>query len=180
MHPHDRRRPPWLLLLAPLLLPLACDAFEGEEDDDEAALVAEVSADECASGLRWVGGDEESPRMHPGGDCIGCHQDEGEGPDYLVAGTVHSLLGEADGCFGVEGAEVEITDADGRVWSLPTNEAGNFYLSANDGPLSPPYRAAVLMDGQRMEMAAPVSEGSCATCHTAQGLSGAPGRVVGP
>ncbi|MCA9706033.1 MAG: hypothetical protein KDK70_09320 [Myxococcales bacterium] len=171
----NRTLPPWL----PLLLLAACEPAEAD-DDDHGALVAEVSSDECASGLRWVGGDEESPRMHPGGDCIGCHAREGEGPRYLVAGTVHDLLTEANDCFGVEGATVEITDADGRQWSLPTNEAGNFFLPQSEGPVAMPFRAAVLMDGMRLEMAAPQTVGSCATCHTAEGAMGAPGRVLAP
>ena len=27
----------------------------------------------CKSGVKWTGGDQESPEMHPGGDCIACH-----------------------------------------------------------------------------------------------------------
>lgn len=175
MHPLSRIRP--VLLLLPVALALwACESDESDESDD--GLVVEVPEQECASGLRWVGGDEESPRMHPGGDCIGCHESRGEGPRYLVAGTVYELLDEPDDCFGIEGATVEITDDDGQVWSLPTNAAGNFYLPQSEGPLAFPYVAAVILDGRRVEMLSRQSSGRCATCHTATGRQGAFGRVV--
>ena len=172
------------LLGSTCLLLCVAGACELEEVDDDGGehgeLVAQVPGDECVSGLRWVGGDEESPRMHPGGDCIGCHASRGEGPRYLVAGTVFEQLGEPDDCFGIDGVTVEITDAEGRTWSLATNDAGNFFLPAGEGPLALPYRAAVVVDGARTEMATPQSEGSCATCHTAGGAGGAAGRIIVP
>lgn len=158
----------------------ACELEEDDDDGEHGGLVAQVPGDECVSGRKWVGGDEESTRMHPGGDCIGCHERSGEGPRYLVAGTVFEQLGEADDCFGLDGVTVEITDADGKEWTLTTNDAGNFYLPQSQGPLAMPYRAAVVMDGVRTEMATAQSEGSCATCHSATGAQGAPGRVIVP
>jgi len=173
------------LFLAPGLVSWGCDPGEREEQEggeksEGNGLVAEVPGQECISGLRWVGGDEESSRMHPGGDCIGCHTDRGEGPRYAVAGTIYEALDEPSDCFGFEGATVEITDADGKLFSMTANPAGNFYLSSGDGPLAMPYRAAVVMDGVRREMASPQSDGNCANCHTAQGDLGAPGRVLVP
>ncbi len=178
MHPF-RRALPLLLLAAPFAALAACDPEIGD-DDDEGPLVAEVSTQECVSGRKWVGGDEESARMHPGGDCMGCHDQSGEGPTYLVAGTVFDLLTEPTDCFGVDGVSVEITDASGNNWSLATNEAGNFYLPEDDGPLVPPYEAAVVMDGMRLAMVTPQSNGNCASCHTAAGSGGAPGRIIVP
>lgn len=163
-----------------LLLASACVIEEHDEEGEDGPLVAEVSSEQCNAGLRWVGGDEESTRMHPGGDCIGCHASRGEGPRYLVAGTVFEMLDEPDDCFGLEGVTVEITDAEGRTWSLPTNDAGNFFLAAQDGPVAMPYRAALVAEGVRAEMATPQSTGSCATCHTATGAQGAPGRIIAP
>ncbi len=173
----DHCRP--LLLLLPVFALGACDSLE-PDDDEGGAQVAEVSNQECVSGKKWVGGDEESPLMHPGGDCMGCHESRGEGPTYLVAGTVYELMAEPDECYGVDAVTVEIVDADGREWSLPTNDAGNFWLSEGDGPIALPYRAAVVSNGMRLEMATAQAQGNCASCHTAAGAQGAPGRVVAP
>ena len=38
--------------------------------------------------MKWTVGDRESPEMHPGRSCIDCHA-KGEGPRFLVAGTVY-------------------------------------------------------------------------------------------
>ena len=157
-----------------------CDLTEGDGDDQEGDLIASVSTSECVAGSKWTGGDEESALMHPGGDCIGCHAREEEGPRFLVAGTVHAFLDEADGCFGVPDATVEIVDAEGRSWSLPTNDAGNFHLSASEGPIAMPYRAAVIIGGVEQAMVSAQRDGSCASCHTAAGANGAAGRVIGP
>ncbi|MEM7154754.1 MAG: hypothetical protein AAF799_18030 [Myxococcota bacterium] len=157
-----------------LSIPLA-----GCDDDDGGPLVATVSNDECVSGRRWVGGNEGSPQMHPGGDCIACHATNG-GPEFLIAGTVYELFAEPNECFGFEGATVEIVDANGREISLPTNEAGNFYLAANDGPVAMPYRASVVVNGATRLMNTMQVNGSCSSCHTATGASGAPGRIVIP
>lgn len=172
---------PLRVLLLPLFLVMACDEG-GEPDDDggEGGRVAEVSVDECASGRKWVGGNEESSLMRPGGDCIGCHTREGEGPRFLVAGTVYETMDAANDCFGVADATVEVTDADGEVWSLSTNEAGNFWIGQSDGPLAMPYTAKVVLDGMELAMVTPQSEGSCASCHTDTGLNGAAGRIFTP
>jgi cytochrome c553 len=154
---------------------LGCDG-----EPDEGDLVAEVSTDECLSGRKWIGGDEESARMHPGGDCIGCHEREGEGPRYLVAGTVYESVAELDDCFGLAAALVEITDAEGREWSLRTNDAGNFFIEDHDGPLALPYTAKVVFDGMELAMATPQSDGACATCHTENGANQAAGRIFVP
>ena len=172
------RRFPSLLLFQIVALG-ACDAREGDHEEG-GQLVAQVSNAECASGQRWVGGDEESSRMHPGGDCMGCHSERGEGPRYLVAGTVFELMAEPDECFGVDGVTVEIVDADGQRWDLPTNAAGNFYLAEREGPIALPYRAAVVMGDARLEMTTAQASGNCASCHTAAGAQGAPGRIVTP
>lgn len=170
-------------LSALLLLPSsACDRIgeRGDDEDEDGELVAQVSNDECVSGLKWVGGDEESPNMHPGGDCMGCHESSGEGPTFAIAGTVFELLDEPDECFGFEGATIEIVDAEGREFSLPTNEAGNFYLAESDGPIAMPYRASVVVDGAKRDMISMQASGNCSTCHSASGAQGAPGRVVIP
>ena len=132
----------------------------------------------CASGLRWTGGNSESPLMHPGGDCIGCHS-SGEGPRFLVAGTVSASLDEPADCFGVEGAVVTITDANGTSIDATSNAAGNFYISARQN-LAMPIHASVQLGGHVNAMGAAQSTGACASCHTATGTGGAPGRILAP
>jgi mono/diheme cytochrome c family protein len=118
--------------------------------------------------------------MHPGSDCIDCHTREGEGPRYLLAGTVYETLDAADDCFGLAGVTVEITDDAGMTWSLTTNDAGNFWIEPDEGPVTFPYRAKVIADGMEIVMATPQSEGACATCHTRTGANAAAGRIIGP
>jgi hypothetical protein len=133
--------------------------------------------DECSTGEVWTGGNEESPLMHPGGDCIGCHESEGEGPHFTIAGTVMGDAAEPDDCYGVEGVTVRITGADEAVEEVVTNAAGNFFFS---GAVAFPYNIEIERGGVTGAMAAAQSEGSCGVCHTEIGENGAPGRVVAP
>jgi hypothetical protein len=129
--------------------------------------------------MRWTGGNEESPEMHPGLNCIDCHA-SGEGPSFVIAGTVYMELDEADDCYGVEGAEVQITDAQGQVITLTTNKAGNFFLRSGRYTLTMPIEAAVTYKGKTLPMMTTQSTGNCLLCHTAQGENGAPGRIIIP
>jgi hypothetical protein len=127
----------------------------------------------------WTRGDEESPEMHPGLSCIDCHA-RGEGPKFIIAGTVFQSISEADDVYGVPGAVVQITDAKGKVRKLTTNASGNFFLKAWGNSVSMPFTAKVIYKGNENAMATPQSSGNCAACHTAQGLNGAPGRIIVP
>ncbi|MEZ4446807.1 MAG: hypothetical protein R3B72_47450 [Polyangiaceae bacterium] len=183
MNPHipqnrsaSPRFKPHLLWLAPMLLALGV-ACGGEGEEGEGALT-DVSTDVCGSGLQWTGGDEESPLMHPGLDCIGCHADRGEGPSYEAAGTVYGAFGEADDCAGLEGVLVEITDANGTLHSATTNRAGNFFIE--DASIATPITAKVTRAGNSLEMVDPVPSANCPTCHTSSGANGASGRIVAP
>jgi hypothetical protein len=134
-----------------------------------------VPTSECSSGTKWVGGDEESPEMHPGMDCIGCHTSRGEGPRFSVAGTVYGGPNAGDDCFGVAGAVVRITGADGKVQELGTNAAGNFYTRT---AFAAPYTAELVRGGVVVaKMQTPQTTGACNACHTA---SGSPGRIQVP
>jgi hypothetical protein len=130
------------------------------------------------SGLKWIGGDRESPLMRPGMSCIGCHS-RGEGPRFQVAGTVYTNIDEKDEYFGVEGLVVQVTDAVGTVAKYPTNKAGNFY-SGRSPSLKAPFAVKVLGKKGENPMASPAPSGDCASCHTAKGANGAPGRVIAP
>ncbi|MDP2307300.1 MAG: hypothetical protein Q8P18_14840 [Pseudomonadota bacterium] len=131
----------------------------------------------CSSGTYWTGGNEESPEMNPGESCIACHAQEGEGPTYSAAGTVMGDFGDVDDCNGVEGVTVRITDADGNVHEATSNGAGNFFFSDD---IAMPYTAEVESDAGVTAMSTAPTTGDCASCHTAEGASGAPGRVVTP
>lgn len=174
---------------------LACDPGAGSDDEAEGG--DEGEADEggeeegegegggsggtpdmaCASGARWASGDAESPLMHPGVDCIACHQDRGEAEEVRLAGTVYASLMEPDDCFGVAGVTVELTGADGVVVRMTTNDAGNFTRGQS---VATPYTAKLIYDGRERVMTTPQTELSCNSCHGAVGLNAAPGRILVP
>jgi hypothetical protein len=162
------------LLMFSTSLPLTAE--EGESE----ATGTVVPASTCLSGMKWTGGNEGSAQMHPGGNCIVCHS-SGEGPRFVVAGTVYRQMNEKTDCYGVQGAVVTLTDATGAVVRLTTNKAGNF-MSRGRGKehLTMPYTAKVVFHGVERAMGTPQSTGNCAACHTAQGANGAPGRIIVP
>ena len=77
------------------------------------------------------------------------------------------------------GAIVEITDFDGATFSLETNTAGNFMLLITERVVFP-IRARVIANGEIRAMRGTVASGDCNTCHTQDGASLAPGRIVLP
>lgn len=114
----------------------------------------------------------------PGRACLGCHGEDPSDRGFLtVAGTVFADVRQEDDCPGVDGAEVELTDATGRRVRLPTNLAGNFYLRT---PVVFPLRARVIAGGRVRAMEDDVEHGDCNACHTASGEADAPGRIVRP
>ena len=179
---HARRRTLVIGVAAAILLLLgtgiAC-AEGGEGTPSGATSGTTVAKGACLSGMKWTGGDAESPEMHPGSDCIACHA-SGEGPRFLVAGTVYQKLDEPIDCYGVEGAVVRLTDAKGKLITLTTNRAGNFMLRTRGNVIAMPFTAKVMFKGKERAMATPQSAANCAGCHTAKGAAGAPGRIILP
>lgn len=135
----------------------------------------------CTSGTYWSG-HRRGANMQPGRACITCHEAEEDDPVVWIGGTVYPTLREPDGCYGIAGgASVVITDAAGRVVTLPVGPTGNFSLSAEDSaPLTMPIRAKVVKDGVERTMATRQSTGNCNACHTQDGANGAPGRILVP
>lgn len=137
----------------------------------------------CSSGRMWTFGNHGSSNMNPGQACIACHRTVSGAPIFTIAGTVYQTAREPNDCFGgppMGGGQVivEITDAMGAVHMIPvSNSSGNFYLEA---PITTPYRARVLYNGNARAMATPQNNGDCNSCHTAMGSMGAPGRIVLP
>jgi hypothetical protein len=152
---------------------LACAALGAQALNPK--LVAKADG---PSGLKWIGGDSESALMRPGMSCIGCHA-KGEGPRFQIAGTVYTNLDEKDEYFGVEGLTVQVTDAKGKVAKYETNKAGNFY-SGRFSSLKAPFAVKVLGKKGENAMNSPAPSGDCASCHTAEGTEGAPGRIIAP
>ncbi|MEY4543929.1 MAG: hypothetical protein RL685_124 [Pseudomonadota bacterium] len=142
----------------------------------------------CYSQKRWIGKLTPSEEMYPGRDCVGCHRDS-SGPELMAAGTIYGAV-DAEGtvttdndCFGVEGATVTITAADGQVLKTRTNRAGNFYFEGRESSLAKPFKVVVQYtrsDGALTYqfMNTSPSYGGCARCHT-PGVQGTPDAVAG-
>ena len=178
-------------------LALGCDATAGSEDDGAADSGGDGEGGEagegegegegggsggtpdmaCVSGTRWASGDAESALMHPGTDCIACHQQRGEAEEVRLAGTVYTEYTEADDCYGVAGVTLELTGADGVVVQMTTNGAGNFM---REQTIATPYTAKLVYEGRERAMATPQTVFSCNSCHGAVGLNAAPGRIIAP
>lgn len=126
------------------------------------------------------------PLMLPGENCLECHggtllagepptvPDPRVAPPWTVAGTVFSAP-DAPASGGLEGALVQLTDADGIELTLVTNRAGNFYTTA---PLRFPLQASVEHLGVSAGMERDVPYGGCNSCHRLPPRQLAPGRVA--
>jgi mono/diheme cytochrome c family protein len=140
------------------------------DEEDGGSVPANCSTDEASN-------EDEGEQMRPGGNCIDCHRSEDEGPSYTIAGTVMGAYHDDERCVGVGGVTVEVTGADGKVISMSTNSVGNFFYTGN---VATPYTAKVITAAGERPMAAPQTDTNCANCHTAEGTSSAPGRILAP
>lgn len=134
----------------------------------------------CTSNTMWTRGDRGSSSMHPGVACIDCHAGPqgDDAPSFTLAGTVYPTVHEPDDCYGAKGSiSVVVTDANGKVYTLPINSAGNFYSNAR---IATPYTAKVVSAGKTRAMTAAQTNGDCNTCHTRAGAEKAPGRIFAP
>jgi cytochrome c553 len=136
----------------------------------------------CTSGTRTIGEDlQDKNTMHPGGACNACHAASGpDRPIFSIAGTVYSTLHEKDDCNAapsVQGSQVVVTGADGRVTTILVNATGNFFLQR---AIALPFKAKVVQNGKEHAMQAPQTVGDCNSCHTEQGSAGSPGRITIP
>lgn len=173
---------PLLLALCLGTVYLSCLAACSED------LVDETSPDVCYSQKRWIGKLTASEEMYPGHECVGCHR-EFDGPEFMAAGTIYGVV-DPEGavttdndCFGVEGALVTITAADGQVLQTRTNRAGNFYFEGREESLAKPFKVVVqyTTDDDALTyqfMNTSPSYGGCARCHT-PGVQGTPDAVAG-
>jgi len=127
---------------------------------------------------------EEGPTHRPGQPCLVCHgEDHSPGGEvFVLAGTVYRRADDVD---GLEGAEVEVTEDDGDVFTVRTNRVGTFLVSvgevdederdegwiglssAPDYPLRVVVRAAGGLEETMRNVIH--REGSCAICHDRAG-----------
>jgi cytochrome c553 len=137
---------------------------------------------QCTSGRKWTLGDRGSPSMHPGGACISCHATKFDAPRFAVAGTVYPSAHEPDDCASLldGAAQIEITDANKKVYTLNVNASGNFYYVDRLGTFAQPYTAKVLYQGRERIMVGARDNGDCNSCHTQDGTESAPGRILLP
>jgi mono/diheme cytochrome c family protein len=143
--------------------------------------------EQCSSNVQWTRKDRGSQLMHPGDECIDCHNKHDDAPFFTIAGTLYPTAHEPDDCNGVNGtsagAKVVITDKNGKVQTLSVNAAGNFYSTRS---VALPYRAKVVVGDQEREMDDEQKSGDCNGCHTQQGDNNqggdnkAPGRIILP
>jgi hypothetical protein len=131
----------------------------------------------CTSGTTWTRGNRGSVSMHPGVACNQCH-DQGGGPRLTIAGTIYPSAHEPDDCNGVgTGISVVVTDKNGKVTTIPVNSVGNFYSQAK---VATPFTAKVVNGKSERAMIGPQTSGDCNTCHSVQGNTLAPGRIMAP
>jgi hypothetical protein len=116
---------------------------------------------------------EDGPLMRPGEDCMACHGGDGsivpggvtDAKAWTTAGTVFD---RANTSRGAEGAQVQITDANGFSFSLRTNLVGNFYTRET---IRLPLQTCISRNGRTLCMQSPATSGACNLCH---GLGSAP------
>ncbi len=149
---------------------------------------------DCVSNSLWQYGNAGSAGMNPGLACRACHLGQnfnGQNPQgisktsraYYFIGTVFADAHARNLCISPPpaGAKIEILDKNGTVVStLTPNAYGNFFSSSTGTTIALPYTARVTANGKSARMLTPQTSGDCNTCHTDQGLQGAPGRIYWP
>ncbi len=106
---------------------------------------------------------DHGPTMQPGSVCLGCH-DGDRAPRWTAAGT-----------WGGQGNSISLQDANAKSFTVPTNQAGNFFTAES---LAFPLQVSV--NGVAMPGGLTAAQGgSCNRCHAAGGMTGplmAPGQ----
>lgn len=158
--------------LAALLLAAGCIGTTPEEELENA------QGDDSA---------EEGPTHRPGQRCLACHgADHTPGGEvFVLAGTVYRRAGDAE---GLAGAEVEVTDDRGDLFTVESNRVGNFMVSVGEVDedrrgegwiglsRAPefPLQVKVRYAGTEQSMRNVIHrEGSCAACHDRAGKGAA-------
>ncbi len=128
---------------------------------------------------------DNGPLMRPGDDCLRCHGGSPGGSEGLpvrratawsLAWTVYPSV-DADASAGIEGVDVQVTDAAGFSFVLHTNVVGNFY-SAESATF--PLHVCVSRNGSTTCMESSSPHGACNLCHALPPTGEAPGRIAAP
>ncbi|MCA9667900.1 MAG: hypothetical protein KC503_20020 [Myxococcales bacterium] len=155
--------------------------------------VTTVADPSCGEGVGWQGSHAEvapegklasggdhvaSELMHPGRECLKCHQANRRAPVLLVAGTIYRIADERSDCAGAAGATVLVIDDNGVRYERTTNATGNFFIRQSDAPdFAMPYRTEVTFGAKTYSMYPSTDNGDCNTCHTPSGAQKAVGRA---
>jgi len=140
-----------LLLL--FCLPLLVTCTDRVHDDAVEALGPEAP------------GVKEGPLHRPGQPCLTCHGGWGPGePDCAAAGTIFKVRGEPEGFPGVT---VELSDANGEIRRVVTNEVGNFWIPADQWtPTFPMFAKISAPNGKSASMYTRIGRNAgCGECH---------------
>ena len=136
----------------------------------------------CTSGIVWTVESSSREFMTPGAPCLDCHGPSAKVP-FTLAGTIYSFsaANDDDNCNGLDStfipAAVAILDEAGNEMGtrMATNASGNFYTYR---ALPRSYGIRIYSNGRSVDMQAPVTDGNCNSCHTADGRMGAKGRIT--
>jgi hypothetical protein len=137
-------------VLSALLAPLSC--VDVVHEDKVQALGGETP------------GLSPGPLHRPGQPCITCHGGSGPASAQLsVGGTVYATQGASDPAVG---AQVQITDINGTIFTARTNETGNFYVTPAEWRPRYPLKIQVSLGSALQTMnSIDNRDGSCADCH---------------
>jgi hypothetical protein len=110
-------------------------------------------------------GVSEGPLHRAGQPCLTCHGGLGPGePDWAAAGTVFKVRGEPEPFPGVT---VELTDVNGQIRTVVTNEVGNFWIPASQWtPTFPMFAKITAPNGKSASMYTRIGRNAgCGECH---------------
>ena len=101
-------------------------------------------------------------KHNEGRDCLqsGCHDSNGDGPAFLIGGTIYS---DYAGKVPLAGAEIRIVDKNGKATSTYSANGGNFYISAKSGVAFPVVVGARTSSSTR-PMITPLTTGAMGGC----------------
>ncbi len=116
------------------------------------------------------------PLHRPGQPCVTCHGASGVASgEFSVAGTVYLLLREDNPARNVQ---VRIKDITGDEVTAITNEAGNFYVRADEWRPVFPLQPSIRLGGLKKQMSTHIARApSCADCHTSPPGPRSPGHI---
>lgn len=136
-----------------------------------------VDASVCQSKERWVAETTGHEEMLPGHACMTCHNGLTQAPRFSLGGTVFASDPQSDDCYGLEGAQVVVTDAVGVEHKFDSNRSGNFFSIEG---LEVPYTAKLVFNGVETPMITPQTNGDCNSCHRQGGMAVLRIRPINP